>query len=308
MKDHYIPPHSDREESVYSSIDPISSFSCGIGSVLVITLPKEKSMCPKTNRLASNGILVYQPPNSVLVMAGEFQKQLYHGVLSWTQMNKLFLQQEITEFMDSKSYRLRWINNRHRGLFEEEMKRLQTLQTHELVRWNMTVRWMRYHRANCEHARNRLHKGQKVASTLNTEANRLSSANISETFEIVKPFDSHLSTENDSYLNRWWWRHGHLQPDLFCHGIAKYGFNGTIILELTEANLKLHEGKTDVMSMQLTERNIHLYFMVTYGSVNDNQSFRVCRSQSSDFDDLRCLASIPGSDVVHPYNDLIEEV
>ena len=58
-------------------------------------------MCPKTNRLASNGILVYQPPNSVLVMAGEFQKQLYHGVLSWTQMNKLFLQQEITEFMDS---------------------------------------------------------------------------------------------------------------------------------------------------------------------------------------------------------------
>ena len=149
--DHGIDPHCDQFGCTYESKDPITSFSYQIGSVLAITLPTAER-----HRLGSNGedsaLLVYQPPNSILVMGGEFQKQLYHCVMTWSQMMTVYTRKKDSVMLGQVAYKFSWIDSCHENEFNKEMDRLTVKPWQELFRWNMTVRWIRNHQQNCQYA------------------------------------------------------------------------------------------------------------------------------------------------------------
>ena len=71
---HGIDPHSDVFGCTYESKDPITSFSYQIGSVLAITLPTAQRHLAGS-KSEDCALLVYQPPNSILLMGGEFRKK-----------------------------------------------------------------------------------------------------------------------------------------------------------------------------------------------------------------------------------------
>ena len=83
-EDHGIAFHSDYS-SAYDERDPITSLSMVNGSFLLVSA-KQK---PKPKGKPRWTLVIYQPPNSMLIMGGKFQSQFVHGVPSYADMKQL---------------------------------------------------------------------------------------------------------------------------------------------------------------------------------------------------------------------------
>lgn len=137
-KDHSIHLHSDEKPFYYEPRDPITSFSCVHGSVLVIAIVT----AGKSKRKFA--LAVYQPPGSVLVMGGSFQQQFQHGVLSWSEMKEAVRLGQNFKWSQDPAFELIWST----GSWDQcvaEVERLAKLEKEvgeldeKYARWNMTI-------------------------------------------------------------------------------------------------------------------------------------------------------------------------
>ena len=89
-EDHGISMHTDAQ-AAYEEKDPITSISMRNGSLLMVSAKQKKGK--GRGQRPRWCLLVYQPPNSMVVMGGRFQSQFLHAVSSFDDM-KMLVQRE----------------------------------------------------------------------------------------------------------------------------------------------------------------------------------------------------------------------
>ena len=145
-QDHHLEFHTDSNKSYgQEPIEPISSFSTGTGSVILI------SRKGAAKGKARPCIAVFQPVGSVLVMGGKFQSQFQHAIPSLAEMQRLIgirENDEVTPPWGQGTFIVTWLQG-HRERCRLELERIAHLQTDDQVRWACTVRWIRHHRPDC---------------------------------------------------------------------------------------------------------------------------------------------------------------
>lgn len=143
--DQGITMHSDARP-FYDDKDPITSISMRNGSLLMVSATQGKKRGGKPRHC----LLIYQPPASMLIMAGLFQQEFTHAVPTFQDM-VMFCQQEenaIVNWHDDNNdpVIVHWAGDSRKRM-QEEVSRLQklTLSDECNFRWNMTLRWIRRH-------------------------------------------------------------------------------------------------------------------------------------------------------------------
>ena len=124
---HGIALHPDVCDT-YSSSDPITSFSFGHGGVLTLS-----------DRKAAASKMLFQADGDVLVMAGAFQSEFWHGVperASWSELRSrsMFDEMQLWEQL---------------GLIDEIKRHKKAVDGEQHVRKNCTIRWHATHWDNC---------------------------------------------------------------------------------------------------------------------------------------------------------------
>ena len=150
-EDHGISMHTDAQ-AAYEEKDPITSISMRNGSLLMVSAKQKKGK--GRGQKPRWCLLVYQPPNSMVVMGGRFQSQFTHAVPSFDDM-KMLVQRET-------GHQCTWQDEHGQPIYvlwaqrsklrmKEELQRLATvdLRAEENFRWNLTLRWCRNHFAQC---------------------------------------------------------------------------------------------------------------------------------------------------------------
>ena len=124
--------------------DPITSFSCRLGSLLVIISSTAPEKQEKTE--GKRAFVVYQPPGTILVMGGNFQRAYKHGVPSFQEIKELLACADDLTTWDGLKLKLEWFSN-SKHLMQEEVKRIDSLNlvNEQDARWNVTMRWVRNH-------------------------------------------------------------------------------------------------------------------------------------------------------------------
>lgn len=121
-RDHGIAMHSDASQA-YEECDPIASLSMKLGSFLLVSAKQRRKRGMKERWC----LVIYQPPNSMLIMG----------------------------FRNAKE------------MMEAELRRLESVNLQDLnnARWNVTIRWCRHHfGSNCPVLRRRTRPDQEMAS------------------------------------------------------------------------------------------------------------------------------------------------
>ena len=77
-RDHGISMRHDASQA-YDECDPIASLSMVLGSFLLVSAKQKRKRGGKDRWC----LVVYQPPNSMLIMGGNFQTEFTHGVPSF---------------------------------------------------------------------------------------------------------------------------------------------------------------------------------------------------------------------------------
>ena len=149
-KNHGICLHTDAD---YDSRDPITGFSFGTGSSLVIA-------CKNAQKTRKKAVSIYQPINSATVMAGNFQQEYQHGVPSFNDWPDIL---EKNSWEGNGINEIKWADG-HKGELQEELNRLSKLSATELGdesnwRFNCTLRWHRKHKPDCP-------AGKRIASNV----------------------------------------------------------------------------------------------------------------------------------------------
>lgn len=142
--DHAIAMHNDASP-YYSEIDPITSLSMVLGSFLLIQAKQARKRGAKPRWC----LVVYQPPGSMLIMAGKFQSQFEHAVPAWLEMKELAhadngAQFQLTRGGQDERLRLLFVGQAQQKM-KAEIERLESFDLSETHRWNVTVRWIRNH-------------------------------------------------------------------------------------------------------------------------------------------------------------------
>ncbi|CAE7579943.1 unnamed protein product [Symbiodinium sp. CCMP2592] len=146
--DHAISMHTDASK-YYDEIDPITSLSMVLGSFLLIQAKQAKKRGNKPRWC----LVVYQPPGSMLIMAGKFQSQFEHAVPAWLDMKEIAHAEQNAEFQlkrggQQETLRLLFVGQAKQQM-KDEIERLESLNLNETHRWNVTVRWIRRHNEDC---------------------------------------------------------------------------------------------------------------------------------------------------------------
>ncbi|CAE7589330.1 unnamed protein product [Symbiodinium sp. CCMP2592] len=141
--DHAISMHTDASK-YYDEIDPITSLSMVLGSFLLIQAKQAKKRGNKPRWC----LVVYQPPGSMLIMAGKFQSQFEHAVPAWLDMKEIAHAEQNAEFQlkrggQQETLRLLFVGQAKQQM-KDEIERLESLNLNETHRWNVTVRQARY--------------------------------------------------------------------------------------------------------------------------------------------------------------------
>ena len=142
--DHAIAMHNDSSQ-YYSEIDPITSLSMVLGSFLLIQAKQARKRGTKPRWC----LVVYQPPGSMLIMAGKFQSQFERAVPAWLDMKELAHADNGADFQLTRGgqherLRLLFVGQAQQKM-KAEIERLATFDLSETYRWNVTVRWIRNH-------------------------------------------------------------------------------------------------------------------------------------------------------------------
>ena len=142
---HGISFHDDRKDGYDLKEDPITSFLCRLGSLLIVI---ESSNTSGTQKHGGKVALVlYQPPGSILVMGGDFQEQFKLCLPTYAQIKILLNHRDGEMFLlDQTFLDLHWAGD-SKQLMAEECLRIErcNLGSRADARWNMTLRWVRYH-------------------------------------------------------------------------------------------------------------------------------------------------------------------
>ena len=101
--DHAIAMHQDASKA-YEECDPITSLSMVLGSFLLAQGKKRGSK----ERWC---LVVYQPPNSMLIMAVKFQTEFEHAVPSFTAIQTLVEGERITWMDGEPPIKIVWTRN-----------------------------------------------------------------------------------------------------------------------------------------------------------------------------------------------------
>lgn len=147
-KNHGIAMHADQSQA-YSELDPITSISLNLGSFLLVCC-KPRSHKKKGPKPARPHMVIYQPPNSILIMSGKFQACFFHGVPTWTDMQSLAQCRNdgdsVRWSLGQEPIKVVWTRDSRQRMIKE-IERLKTLDLHdpENARWNVTLRWCRTH-------------------------------------------------------------------------------------------------------------------------------------------------------------------
>ena len=148
-RDHGIAMHSDASQA-YDECDPITSLSMKLGSFLLVSAKQRRKRGLKERWC----LVIYQPPNSMLIMAGKFQTEFEHAVPSFASIKRLVtcVEGQVVTWMEQEPpIKIRWFRN-SRQMMEAELKRLESVNLEDLnnARWNVTIRWCRNHfGSNC---------------------------------------------------------------------------------------------------------------------------------------------------------------
>ena len=148
-RDHGIAMHHDASQA-YDACDPIASLSMVLGSFLLVSAKQKRKRGGKDRWC----LVVYQPPNSMLIMGGNFQTEFTHGVPSFGAIQRLVkcVEGEVTAWMvEQEPIRILWARNAKERM-EAELQRLESvgLTNFKNARWNVTLRWCRNHfGSNC---------------------------------------------------------------------------------------------------------------------------------------------------------------
>ncbi|CAL1170921.1 unnamed protein product [Cladocopium goreaui] len=143
-KNHGISFHDDIKEGYDVDKDPITSFSCRLGSLLVIISSRAPEKQEKTE--GKRAFVVYQPPGTILVMGGKFQRAYKHGVPSFQEIKELLACADDLTTWDGVKLKLEWFSN-SKDLMRQEVRRIDALNlvNEQDARWNVTMRWVRNH-------------------------------------------------------------------------------------------------------------------------------------------------------------------
>ncbi|CAL1132101.1 unnamed protein product [Cladocopium goreaui] len=143
-KNHGISFHDDIKEGYDVDKDPITSFSCRLGSLLVIISSTAPEKQEKTE--GKRAFVVYQPPGTILVMGGKFQRAYKHGVPSFQEIKELLACADDLTTWDGVKLKLEWFSN-SKDLMRQEVRRIDALNlvNEQDARWNVTMRWVRNH-------------------------------------------------------------------------------------------------------------------------------------------------------------------
>ena len=143
-KNHGISFHNDIKEGYDVDKDPITSFSCRLGSLLVIISSTAPEKQEKTE--GKRAFVVYQPPGTILVMGGKFQRAYKHGVPSFQEIKELLACADDLTTWDGVKLKLEWFSN-SKDLMRQEVRRIDSLNlvNEQDARWNVTMRWVRNH-------------------------------------------------------------------------------------------------------------------------------------------------------------------
>ena len=143
-KNHGISFHDDIKEGYDVDKDPITSFSCRLGSLLLIISSTASDKTEKAEGKPT--FVVYQPPGSILVMGGNFQKSYKHAVPSFQDIQRFVSAADEVITWENMKLKLDWFSN-SKHLMKEEIKRIQSLNllNEQHARWNVTMRWVRHH-------------------------------------------------------------------------------------------------------------------------------------------------------------------
>ena len=131
-RDHGIAPHSDYCETFSSDGGPITSFSIGRGGILTL-------MSQTSGKGASK--MLFQEHGDVLVMAGKFQKDFFHGVPERTVWRDLCAGQG-SGFVSMEEWEKKGVQHEiplHDSADAEEQH----------LRFNCTLRWHHTHWKTC---------------------------------------------------------------------------------------------------------------------------------------------------------------
>ena len=154
-RDHGISMHSDASQA-YDECDPITSLSMKLGSFLLVSAKQKKKRGLKERWC----LVIYQPPNSMLIMAGKFQTEFEHAVPSFASIKRLVkcVDGEVVTWMQGEPpIKIRWVRN-SKEMMEAELQRLESVNLEDFknARWNVTIRWCRNHfGSNCPVLRTR---------------------------------------------------------------------------------------------------------------------------------------------------------
>ena len=163
-RDHGIAMHSDASQA-YEECDPITSLSMKLGSFLLVSAKQRRKRGMKERWC----LVIYQPPNSMLIMGGKFQTEFEHAVPTFASIKKLVecVEGQVVTWMEQEPpIKILWFRNA-KEMMEAELRRLESvnLQDFNNARWNVTIRWCRHHfGSNCPVLRRRTRPDQEMAS------------------------------------------------------------------------------------------------------------------------------------------------
>ena len=148
---HSIARHSD-SKAFYDACDPIASFSMRLGSVLLVNIKGSNGLSRKgdAGQVTRAALAIWQPPNSILIMGGNFQDQFEHSLPSWADMRTLSMKEDDSNFFSCEAdlFRIWWCGSSKKD-FQLGMDWMSSLalqrQPLENARWNVTLRWIREH-------------------------------------------------------------------------------------------------------------------------------------------------------------------
>ncbi len=148
---HSIARHSD-SKAFYDACDPIASFSMRLGSVLLVNIKGSNGLSRKgdAGQVTRAALAIWQPPNSILIMGGNFQDQFEHSLPSWADMRTLSMKEDDSNFFSCEAdlFRISWCGSSKKD-FQLGMDWMSSLalqrQPLENARWNVTLRWIRKH-------------------------------------------------------------------------------------------------------------------------------------------------------------------
>ena len=130
-KNHGISFHDDIKEGYDVDKDPITSFSCRLGSLLVIISSRAPEKQEKTE--GKRAFVVYQPPGTILVMGGKFQRAYKHGVPSFQEIKELLACADDLTTWDGVKLKLEWFSN-SKDLMRQEVRRIDVLESGQRAR------------------------------------------------------------------------------------------------------------------------------------------------------------------------------